>query len=127
MRSVAMLFGVAAACCGAPGLALDIDPGTRTKAVAAAASASAAAAAASAPVIAPGSHNPLPDLPNGMDVNGRNVSGACAQNTADLCYDYKENRIVYRPSRNWMPAIEGLKAEHISVRRDSVVFRYSFR
>ena len=120
MKRVAMIFGLTAAFCGVPGFALDIDPASRLKAV--------SAARAAVPTVAPAPvHNPLPDLPNGMDVNGRGLSGACATNTSDLCYDYKENRLIYRPSRNWMPEIAGLRPEHISVRRDSLVFRYSFR
>ena len=101
--------------------ALDIDPNSRQKAV-------AAAGAAVAPVAAPAlTHNPLPDLPNGLDANGRSLSGACAANATELCYDYKERRLIYRPSRNWMPEFSGLKAEHISVRRDAVIFKYSFK
>jgi hypothetical protein len=118
---VAISFGVTAAFSGAPGFALDIDPTSRQKAI-------AAATVGTAPAPAPGiSHNPLPDLPNGMDANGRGLSGGCTAGGTDLCYDYKERRLVYRPTRSWMPEIEGLKAEHISVRRDSVVLRYSFK
>lgn len=121
MKRVAIVFGVTAALCGAPGFALDIDPASRQKAV--------AAASVVAPQVATPSitHNPLPDLPNGMDADGRNLSGGCTAGGTELCYDYKERRLIYRPSRNWMPEIGGLKPEHISVRRDSVVFRYSFR
>ena len=121
MKRVAMVFGLTAACCGAPGFALEIDPTTRQKAVAAA---SVVAPQVAAPSI---THNPLPDLPNGMDANGRGLSGACNAGGTELCYDYKERRLVYRPTRNWMPEISGFKAEHISVRRDSVVFKYSFK
>ncbi len=121
MKRVAIVVGVAAGLCGAPGFAFDIEPGSRQKAV-------AAASAAVAPVMAPApTHNPLPDLPNGMDVTGRGLSGACTASASELCYDYRERRLIYRPSRNWMPEFSGLKAEHISVRRDAVVFKYSFR
>lgn len=44
-----------------------------------------------------------------------------------LCYDAGERRIVLRSARSYMPAIEGLRAESIAVRRDRVVLRYSFR
>lgn len=43
-----------------------------------------------------------------------------------LCYDRASGRIVYKPARNFMPDIPGLQRENISVRRDRVVFRYSF-
>lgn len=121
MKRVAIIFGVTAAFCGAPVFALDIDPTSRQKAI-------AAASAAAAPIPAPTvSHNPLPDLPNGLDANARGLSGSCKAGSTDLCYDSKERRLVYRPTRNWMPEISGFKPEHISVRRDSVVFRYSFK
>lgn len=122
MKRVAVLFGFAAACGAMPGLALDIDPGSRAKAV--------ATAAASGAVVGPAPvalHDPLPELLQGVDVNGRGISGACALKSTDLCYDYKENRLIYRPSRNWMPEIGGLTPEYISVRRNSVVFKYSFK
>ena len=43
-----------------------------------------------------------------------------------LCYDPGSGRIVYKPARNFMPDIPGLRRENISVRRDRIVFRYSF-
>jgi hypothetical protein len=61
-----------------------------------------------------------------MDMSARSKGGECAESTT-LCYDARERRLVYRPTRNWMPEIAGFRAEHISVRRDSVVFKYSFR
>jgi hypothetical protein len=36
-------------------------------------------------------------------------------------------RLLYRGARRYMPAFEGLAAEGISIRRDRVVLRYSFR
>jgi len=116
---VATFLGVTAALSGAPGFAFDIDPTSRQKAIAAA---TVGTTPPPAPVI---THNPLPELPAGMNAVGRGLSGGCTG--TDLCYDYKERRLVYRPTRNWMPEIEGLKPEHISLRRDSVVLRYSFK
>lgn len=43
-----------------------------------------------------------------------------------LCYDPSTGRIVYKPARALMPGIPGLQPENISVRRDRIVFRYSF-
>lgn len=43
-----------------------------------------------------------------------------------LCYDPGSGRIVYKPARNFMPDIPGFRRENISVRRDRIVFRYSF-
>lgn len=44
----------------------------------------------------------------------------------DLCYDANSGHIVYKPARRLMPGFPGLTPENISVRRDRVVFRYSF-
>lgn len=43
-----------------------------------------------------------------------------------LCYDASSGRIVYRPARALMPDIPGLRPENISVKRNKIVFRYSF-
>jgi hypothetical protein len=46
------------------------------------------------------------------------------------CYDMSEGggrTLVYKPARNYMPHFDGLRAENISVKRDRIVFRYSFR
>ena len=43
-----------------------------------------------------------------------------------LCYDPTSGRIVYKPARNFMPDIPGLQRENIPVKRDRIVFRYSF-
>lgn len=123
MKRVAVLFGFAAACCAVPGLALDLDPTSRAKAVAAATPSSAAHEAMQQSRF---THDPLPALPAGVDVMGRNVAGQCASRS-DLCYDHQERKLVYRPSRNWMPEIEGLTPEHMSLRRGVVSFKYSFK
>ena len=44
----------------------------------------------------------------------------------DFCYDPTNGHIVYKPARELMPDIPGLKRENISVKRDRIVFRYSF-
>ena len=46
---------------------------------------------------------------------------------ADGCRDAPEGRLVYRGARRYMPAFEGLAPEGISLRRDRLVLRYSFR
>ena len=43
-----------------------------------------------------------------------------------LCYDPRSGRIVYKPARGLMPDIPGLQRENISVKRDRIVFRYTF-
>ena len=44
-----------------------------------------------------------------------------------LCYDPASGRIVYKPAREFMPDIPGLQRENISVKRDRIVFRYTFK
>jgi hypothetical protein len=53
--------------------------------------------------------------------------GACEANGSDLCYDLGDRRIVYRAARRYMPEVGGLTAESISLRRDGVRLKYSFR
>jgi len=53
------------------------------------------------------------------------TSDSCA-NATTLCYDPNERRIVYKPARNLMPDLPGLTRENISVKRDRIVFRYTF-
>ena len=46
----------------------------------------------------------------------------------DACREgFDGGRLLYRGARRYMPAFEGLAAEGISIRRDRVVLRYSFR
>lgn len=45
---------------------------------------------------------------------------------SSLCYDPTNGHIVYKPARKLMPQIPGLQRENISVKRDRIVFRYSF-
>jgi hypothetical protein len=52
--------------------------------------------------------------------------GGCEVSGSDLCYDTNEGHVVYRPARAYMPHISGLTPENVSVRRNSIKFRYSF-
>jgi hypothetical protein len=53
-------------------------------------------------------------------------SRSWCENATTLCYDPNERRIVYKPARNLMPDLPGFTRENISVKRDRIVFRYSF-
>jgi hypothetical protein len=119
MKRAFVFLSVTAGFCGAPAFALDLDPAVRTKAI-------SAAAPASAPATNP-SRVQLPDLQGGLDEDGRSFSGACSAAKSSVCYDYREGRIVVKSTKNFMPAIGGLTPEHISVRRDRITFRYSFK
>jgi hypothetical protein len=62
------------------------------------------------------------------DEQERSISrGTCQHAGQDLCYDLADRRIVYRPIRQYMPKFDGLKAENVSVRRNAVIVKYSFR
>lgn len=43
-----------------------------------------------------------------------------------VCYDMNSGHIVFKPARALMPEIPGLTRENISVKRDRIIFRYTF-
>jgi hypothetical protein len=53
--------------------------------------------------------------------------GTCQHSARDLCYDLLDGRLTYRPVRRYMPRIDGLTPESVSVRHNRVTFKYSFR
>lgn len=97
----------------------------RSKSLAAAAADAAAAKPAQAPfrIARPAP----PEFAWQAPVTARGPRGACEATASDLCYDALEGRIVYRPARRLLPAVEGLTPESLAVRRDRIVLRYSFR
>lgn len=71
--------------------------------------------------------DPLPTMIL-RDEQARHVSrGTCQHSGQDLCYDLADRRIVYRPIRQYMPKFDGLTPENVSLRRDRIVVKYSFR
>jgi hypothetical protein len=44
-----------------------------------------------------------------------------------LCYDSATGRVVYKPARQFMPDLPGMRPENISIKRNQLVFRYSFQ
>ena len=70
--------------------------------------------------------DPLPELLR-LDEQDREAPKSACESTRDLCYDLADRRIVYRPARNFMPSMNGLKAENVSLRHNRLVFKYSFR
>ena len=85
----------------------------------------AAASAPSAPFVMPIGNEPELDLFPRNDVRNEQSRSSCANSTT-LCYDPNERRIVFKPARNFMPDLPGLTRENISVKRDRIVFRYSW-
>jgi hypothetical protein len=54
------------------------------------------------------------------------LSRSSCKSDSALCYDAASGRIVYKPARALMPDLPGFTPENISVKRDKIVFRYSF-
>jgi hypothetical protein len=102
------------------------EPTLRTKAlVSAAAGGGVVSKHAEAPFTV--GRDPLPQL---MRLEGEEHQGpraACDTSSKDLCYDLADARIVYRPARNYMPSVQGLTPESVSLRRNKLVLKYSFR
>jgi hypothetical protein len=99
-----------------------LDLATKSKSMAAAASVQAAAPA----TVAHGK-DPLPELLLRAENERRSVGSRCGEGATDLCYDLRDGRVVYRGARQYMPQIEGFKAESVSLRHDGLVLRYSFK
>jgi len=84
------------------------------------------AAAAPAPFATPQSDDSRPlDFGTAAPRHEGNRSACGIDST--WCYDAADGgRVVYKPARRFMPHINGLTPENISVKRDRIVFRYSF-
>ncbi len=89
-----------------------------------AAEASAATKLADAPFKA--ARDRLPQMLLREELESRGPRASCETATTDLCYDLAGGRVVYRRAREYMPRIEGLRAESVSVKRDRIIFKYSF-
>ena len=99
-----------------------VEPSLRSKALA---SAGSVTKHADAPFTA--GRDPLPQvlLLEGLELHS--PRGNCDAAATDICYDLTDRHIVYRPARNYMPSVTGMRAESLSLRRNRVVFKYSFR
>lgn len=53
-------------------------------------------------------------------------SRSACDSDQDFCYDADNGHIVYKPARKLMPDLPGLRPENISIKRDRIVFKYSF-
>ena len=51
----------------------------------------------------------------------------CEFSAKDVCYDLTAGRVVYRGARAYMPTIEGLTPDSVSLRHNRVTFKYSFK
>ncbi len=70
---------------------------------------------------------PSLDLTLRADDRMKESRSSCDRDGQSLCYDSGSGKIVYKKTREYMPDIPGLRAEHISVRRDRITFKYSFQ
>jgi hypothetical protein len=88
----------------------------------------AAAAEPSKNTQAPFRHarDPMPELVLREQEERRGPAGACENGTGAVCYDLTSGKIVYRGARAYMPKVDGLTPESISLRRDRIVLKYSF-
>ena len=72
-------------------------------------------------------HDPLPVIMQEAEQVQSVHASRCDGNSSSLCYDAADGRLVYRGAREYMPKVTGLSPESVSVRRNTVVFKYSFR
>ena len=79
----------------------------------------------SAPYVQPVGEPEREPLFSAHDARQDQSRSSCESNR-DLCYDNNSGRIVYKPARQFMPGIPGLQADSISLKRDKIVFKYTF-
>ena len=70
--------------------------------------------------------DPMPELMMRAEEERRGPAGACENGTGSVCYDVASGKIVYRGAREYMPKIDGLRAESVSLRRGRFTLKYSF-
>jgi hypothetical protein len=87
----------------------------------------AAPKAVDAPFTLPRPRDIVPELLMHEELDRRSLQSSCESGARDVCYDVRDGRIVYKPARKYMPEMPGLRAESISLKRDRLVLRYSFR
>ena len=73
------------------------------------------------------SRDPVAELLLRDEQERRGPVASCETTASSLCYDLADGRIVYRQAREYMPRIEGLRAEAVSLRKDRIVLKYSFK
>jgi hypothetical protein len=79
-----------------------------------------------APFVTPSSEPALALVPQ-RDVEMHPASRSPCSADSALCYDSGSGHLVYKPARQWMPELPGLQPESISLKRNRLVLRYSFR
>jgi len=59
-------------------------------------------------------------------VGGTGPQAGCASSAGSVCFDAAAGRIVYRGAREFMPKMNGFRAESLSIRHNAIIFKYSF-
>lgn len=61
------------------------------------------------------------------DERMKDSRSSCDRAGQSLCYDSGSGKIVYKKTREYMPELPGMRAEHISLKRDRITFKYTFQ
>ncbi len=87
------------------------------------------AVVSSKPVEAPftAARDPLPQLLMMEEQERRGLRSSCDAAATTLCFDAADGRGVYRGARKFMPQVDGLRAESVSLRGNRVTLKYSFK
>jgi hypothetical protein len=129
MRWFAAIF--ASFSCASAGAADGLELPVRFNAAAQRATGSDAPARPAAPESAPRLNLPSlgrdPLVENALRVEREDALVRSGCRFQDLCYEAAEGRVVYRGARRYMPAWHGMAPEGVSLKRDRLVLRYSFR
>lgn len=84
--------------------------------------------AQNAPFASPSSAPADPELAifTSRHTNAQEATRSSCNGERALCYDAVSGRVVYKPARQFMPNLPGMRPENISLKRNQLVFRYSF-
>ena len=126
MRRSVLIVSLVASLAGLPaGAAEGVELSAKTKSLAIA-NAVPPAKQVEAPFTR-GGRDPIPEMLLREEQERRGPAASCESTATSLCYDLADRRIVYRQARQYMPKMDGLRAESISLRHDRIVFKYSFK
>ena len=80
-----------------------------------------------APFVAQSSEPTFDLVPPREDDRMKASRSSCDRAGQSLCYDSGSGKVVYKKTREYMPDLPGMRAEHISLKRDRITFKYSFQ
>ena len=67
------------------------------------------------------------EAPVALPADPRRPRADCEITASDLCFDTRERHTVYRGAREYMPKVDGLTPESMSMKRSGIVFKYTFK